>query len=88
MGTVSMLTTIDNPYDPFTQWDLWYAFDEQSGYHTCSYLARVVHSSYDLTIDEQNAALEAAIDEIIKVNGLGLYKKIHENDEFFKRNKI
>ena len=82
-----MITTIDNPYNPFTQWEQWYAFDEQSGYHTCSYLARVVRSSYDLSIDEQNRALEAGIDEIIKVNGLGLYKKVYEDDEFFKKER-
>ncbi len=28
------LTTVDNPYDPFTQWDEWYAYDEGKGYAT------------------------------------------------------
>ena len=44
-----MLTTTDNPYDPFTQFDDWFAFDESMGYHTCSYLARVCKTSEDFS---------------------------------------
>jgi hypothetical protein len=29
------LTTVDNPYNPFLQWDDWYAFDMMKGYDTC-----------------------------------------------------
>ena len=36
-----MITTIDNPYNPFTQFDEWYAFDEGKGYCTSGYLARI-----------------------------------------------
>lgn len=72
----SKLTTTDNPYDPFTQWDEWYAFDTQMGYHTCSYLARICIISDDLSEDDQNAAIESAIDEIVRINVLGIYKKV------------
>lgn len=84
-STIAMLTTIDNPFNPFTQWEQWYAYDTQVGHNTCSYIARVCRSSYDLSVDEQSRAVESAIDEIIRVNGLGLYKKVYENDEFFNR---
>ena len=43
-----MLTTKDNPYDPFTQWDDWYAFDEEQGYCTSGYLARIVKTSNEM----------------------------------------
>lgn len=72
----SMLTTTDNPYDPFTQFDEWLAFDEAQGYHTCSYLARVTMSSDELSEEEQSTAIESAIDEIISLNILGIYKKV------------
>ena len=75
-----MLTTIDNPYDPFTQFDEWYAFDEQKGYHTCSLLARIANTSEELSETEIAYAQEQAIDEIIELNILGLYKKISSNE--------
>jgi len=71
-----MLTTIDNPYDPFSQWDEWYAFDESHGYHTCSYLARVVKSSDELSDADQELDEERAIEEIIQMNLLGIYKRV------------
>lgn len=81
---IAMLTTLDNPHDPFTEWDEWYAYDEEKGYCTCSYLARVARSGTNLTAEEQDRANEDAIDEILRVNGLGFYKKVYENDEFYK----
>jgi hypothetical protein len=44
-----MITTIDNPFDPFTQFDSWLAFDERKNYKTCSYLARVTNFSEELS---------------------------------------
>lgn len=73
---VSMITTNDNPYDPFTQFDDWYAFDERHGYHSCAYLDRVSKSSSDLSPEDQAFAINNAIDEIIKYNVLGIYKKV------------
>ena len=74
--TDSMLTTIDNPYDPFDQYDAWYAWDSWMGYHTPSFLGRVVILSNDLSEADQSLAIENAIDEIVKENIMGLYKKV------------
>ena len=35
----SMLTTIDNPYDPFEEFDDWRSYDEREGHYTLAYLA-------------------------------------------------
>ena len=43
------LTTIDNPYDPFAQFDAWFRFDEGKGYHSCAYLARIARTSDQLS---------------------------------------
>lgn len=73
-----MLTTTDNPFNPFTDFDEWYAFDERAGYHTCSYLARVTRSSDALSEADQDLAYERAIDDIVELNVLGIYKKVAE----------
>lgn len=71
-----MLTTFDNPYDPFDQFDSWYGFDMDKGYCTCSYLARVARTSDQLTEDENDREIERAIDEIIKYDFRNIYKKL------------
>ena len=43
MANEVMLTTIDNPYNPFEQFDLWLLCDKDKGYNTCEYLARIVN---------------------------------------------
>ena len=71
-----MLTTIDNPFNPFEQFTSWFLFDIEHGYNTCSRLARIAKFSDDFTqkeIDEEN---ERAIDEIIENDFLNIYKKV------------
>ena len=70
-----MLTTIDNPWNPFTNYDEWYTFDRDHGYDTPGFLARICNSSLDLSDADYDLALEQAIDEICKQNILGLYMK-------------
>lgn len=73
-----MLTTIDNPFDPFTQWDHWKRYDEDKKYYTCNYLARIAKTSDDLSDEENNKEIESAINEIVSFNIIGLYKKVYE----------
>lgn len=76
-----MLTTIDNPYNPFLQFDDWLAFDEEKGYFTCEYLARMAFISDGLTDDEKSSVIKQAIDDICKLNILGIYKKVYKNSK-------
>ena len=70
------LTTFDNPYDPFTQFDLWFAFDVEKGYYSCSRLARDAKISEEMTEEEVSEEIERAIDEIIQYDFLNIYKKV------------
>ena len=72
----SMLTTIDNPYDPFTDYDNWYAYDNRKGYHTPGLLARIAVVSDELSDVDQHLAIDRAIDEIVKENVSGVHKKV------------
>ena len=47
-----MITTEDNPYDYFNDFENWYNFDIQKGYNTCSLLARIARTSDQLSDDE------------------------------------
>ena len=76
-----MLTTTDNPYDPFTQFVEWYAYDMQQGYATCSYVARITKTSEELSEADNELAIEQAIDEILEFNLLGIYKKVYKDSE-------
>lgn len=80
--TLHMLTTIDNPYDPFTQFDEWSQFDESSGYYTSQFLARVTITSDNLSDADQDLAIELAIDEIVRENVNGMYKKVAAPSDF------
>ena len=73
-----MLTTIDNPFNPFTQWDEWKRYDEDKKYYTCSYLARFAKTSDDLSEADYNKAIDDAIEEIISLNINGMYTKVYE----------
>lgn len=72
----AMITTIDNPYDPRTDWWPWYQWDVAQGYNTCAYLARVADVSEEFPEFVQDAQVEQAIDEIVALHDNGLYKKL------------
>jgi hypothetical protein len=74
-----MLTTIDNPFDPFTQFDEWLAYDERSGYHTCGMLDRIAKTSNDLSEPDYEQAIADAIDEIVRENVLGAWIKVNRD---------
>lgn len=71
-----MLTTVDNPYDPFSEFREWLAWDEANGYFTNSFLARIAFSSHELSEADQALAIELAIDEIVSENVNGMYRKV------------
>lgn len=80
MANEVMLTTIDNPYNPFEQFDLWLLFDKEKGYNTCEYLARIVNLTNDMSEKEIDVATDRAIDDIIVNDPFGIYKKVTSED--------
>jgi hypothetical protein len=75
-----MLTTFDNPYDPFEQFTSWFLFDVEKGYNSCAYLGRIARTSDQLSEEENDLEVERAIDEIIKYDFRNIYKKVTRQD--------
>ena len=78
MQNKCMLTTFDNPYNPFEQFASWFLFDTEKGYNSCSYLGRIARTSDQLSEIEYDSEVERAIDEIIKYDFRNIYKKVKQ----------
>ena len=74
------LTTFDNPYDPFKQFNSWFLFDVEKGYDSCGYLARIARTTDQMSDTENEEEIERAIDEIIKYDFMNKYKKVRKSD--------
>lgn len=78
----AMITTKDNPYDPFDNFSQWFVYDVEKGYNSCAYLGRIVKTSDALSEQENDKIIEEAIDEIVKYDPFDIYeKKIREIEE-------
>ena len=78
MASKCMLTTFDNPYNPFDEFTSWFMFDEEKGYHSCAYLGRIAKTSEQLSDEENAQEIERANDEIIKYDFQNIYKKVKQ----------
>mgnify|MGYP003420241899 FL=1 len=76
-----MLTTFDNPFNPFDNFDSWFLFDIEKGYNSCAYLARIAKTSELLSDYENDLEIQRAIDEIIKHDVLNIYTKVYETEQ-------
>ncbi len=70
------LTTIDNPYDPYEQFDQWYQYDLDHGYNSSGLLMRLAETSSQFTDNENAYEIEKAIDKIVANDPLNIYKKL------------
>lgn len=77
-STAHLLSTSDNPWNPWTDFNAWLAWDMQAGHHTLAYLARITLSSDELSEVDQDRAVEDAIKEIVDLNINGLYVAVPE----------
>lgn len=75
-----MLTTVDNPYNPFTQFDEWFAFDTNMGYFSSEYLSRIANTSDELSDEDNAIEINRAINEIIYFDVLGIYQKVSKDN--------
>ena len=82
-----MLTTIDNPFDPFTQFQDWYTFDCGKRYDTYNYLDRVVNVTKDMTKKEVDEAYNQGMKDIVFYNP-ELYRIVSKEVEVDETNDL
>lgn len=75
------ITTIDNPFDPFEDFDNWFLFDCEKGYYTCSRLARIANVEENMTEEQEDQEIERATDRLIQLDPLDIYKKLIRIDK-------
>lgn len=75
-----LLTTVDNPWNPFTHWDEWYEFDESKGYHTCSLLARLSITSDELSDGDYHLAVYQGMLDVLDINPFGMHRIFKKSD--------
>lgn len=85
MAEEVMLSTIDNPYNPFDNFDQWYSYDEMKARQEnrptcCGYLARVDASSDEVSEAEQIQTMNDIIDEILELNLSGKFIKLTRSE--------
>lgn len=71
-----MLTTIDNPFNPFNDFTSWFLFDIEKKHNCCGLVDRIAKYDDNMTEEEVKIETERAIDEIIFYDDLHIYKKI------------
>ena len=79
------LTTVDNPYDPRTDFDAWYSQDLQLAMlnnrpTTFGLIDRLTGSSDFLSEDEKELMIQQTIDDIIANDKENIYKRIEITD--------
>lgn len=70
-----LLTTLDNPYNPFVDFTSWYMFDCEKGHNTSSRLARIANLNSEMTQKERDEEMDRAMNLIVKFDFEDLYVK-------------
>ena len=74
-----MLTTYDNPFNPFTEFEAWYKEDMILGWDTCGLLARTAVTTNDDSDEIYDEEVYAAMDEIVRRFPM-IFKKVEAGD--------
>lgn len=74
-----MLSTFDNPFNPFNDFDSWWLFDKEKGYNSCEKLARLLKITEDMSSVEQEQERIRAIDRIIELDFTDTFIRVTRN---------
>lgn len=75
MESKYMLTTFDNPYNPFVDFRSWYMFDCEKHYNTSSRIARIAVVNSEMSQKEIDEAEDQAMNFIVRYDVQGIFYK-------------
>lgn len=68
-----LLTTVDNPINPFVDFDAWHSEDLRLGHDTCGLIARLYVDYPDMSEYEQVVEYARVIREVFRIDVLNEY---------------
>jgi len=74
-----MLSTIDNPFSPKTEYDKWKRWDNENGYNTEEYIARLINMKESYDVDDEftlNILTTKVINEILANDDQVIYRLV------------
>lgn len=74
-----MLTTFDNPFNPFDNFDIWWKTDLMLGHDCCGVLARNSNVSDIASDDVNDRLIDEAMNRICKSEPT-IYRKVSRSD--------
>lgn len=74
------ITTIDNPWNPYTDFLKWWEHDHEFGYNTLEMVAYFAKTSTELEEEDYIDEVSYAIDKVLEINPFGRHIKIYEDD--------
>lgn len=75
---LSVVTTIDNPWNPFTQFKNWLSWDNHNGWQTTQWLAALSFTSSQLSDEQYDKDITDAQDKLVDLNPYGVHVKVYD----------
>ena len=75
-----MVTTIDNPWNPFVHYHEWLSYDMQHGYFTDQWMYVLTKTSNDLRPEEIEEQIDAGVTRLLEIDPYGLHVKVYEDE--------
>jgi hypothetical protein len=76
-----MITTFDNPYNPFDEFNLWLMFDKEKGYNSCERMMRLANITEDMTQIEIDAECDRAMDRLIELDFTNTFPRFFRDSD-------
>lgn len=75
-----MVTTMDNPYNPFKDYAEWYEWDHEYCWFTCEWLAIFDRTSIDLDPETNRRLADEGVNDFLAFNPYGMHFKVYEDE--------